>query len=375
LKNSVVKIIVILAAITLFSPVVMAAVTNPTILNYQGRLLSPGNVPLAGNYDFRFSLWTDADTQAGESGAGFACALPRCSWFETQTKTTDAYGLFNTLVGAVTPLPPFDFTKQKFLQVEVRASGVGNYEVLDPDGVDNLTDRKAVTSFPYASNADTIDSHDVGAAANNIPSLDGTGLLNMSMIPGGTNVDSFEVNADHTVGATVELRFGDSLATEVLSWDPNGVAPGNGWFNFTDDVRIQGNLTVTGLINGVDITTLTGSAIYRGLTVATFNGNIGVNGYNSAHAACVAAGYAGSHMCTTNEILYSIAQGVALPADQQGWISNGPPGYTSNSNDCSGWTNNSNTGYYGPFWDFAAGTGGKGWMAPCNVTKKIACCK
>lgn len=115
--------------------------------------------------------------------------------------------------------------------------------------------------------------------------------------------------------------------------------------------------------------------VYVGQTVATYNGARG--GYTSANALC-AASIAGSHVCTTGEILETIkCNQPSLPTTDQAWISNGPPGYTARANDCTGWTSTSPSGsttVYGAIWAFDA-SGGVGWVTTCNQSLKFACCK
>lgn len=115
--------------------------------------------------------------------------------------------------------------------------------------------------------------------------------------------------------------------------------------------------------------------VYVGRTGSTYNGARG--GYASANALC-AASVAGSHVCTTSEILETVkCNQASLPTADQAWISNGPPGYTARANDCTGWTSTSPSGpttVYGAIWAFDA-NGGVGWVTTCNMTLKFACCK
>lgn len=115
--------------------------------------------------------------------------------------------------------------------------------------------------------------------------------------------------------------------------------------------------------------------VYVGQTAATYDGARG--GYDDANALCAAA-VAGSHVCTTSEILETIkCNQASLPTTDQAWISNGPPGYTARANDCTGWTSTSPSGsttVYGAIWAFDA-NGGVGWVTTCNQTLKFACCK
>jgi hypothetical protein len=114
-----------------------------------------------------------------------------------------------------------------------------------------------------------------------------------------------------------------------------------------------------------------GSAVYATSTVATYNGSQG--GYSGANALCAAV-ESGSHVCTTGEILYTINTGVgaSIPAGTF-WISNGPPAYTANANDCQGWT--SASGSYGTAWVKLSSGDGFGSLYTCSAVYKFACCK
>ena len=74
--------------------------------------------------------------------------------------------------------------------------------------------------------------------------------------------EEFTIDADDSASGSLTLRFGTTLSKE-LTYDQS-----NGWFNFNDDVRIEGSLTVTGLINGIDIATL-GDSVDTHLKVAS----------------------------------------------------------------------------------------------------------
>ena len=55
-------------------------------------------------------------------------------------------------------------------------------------------------------------------------------------------------NTIETAGTgTIELQFGNTLS-KILSYDLD-----NSYFNFNDNLNIEGDLTLTGTINGIDI--------------------------------------------------------------------------------------------------------------------------
>jgi hypothetical protein len=111
-------------------------------------------------------------------------------------------------------------------------------------------------------------------------------------------------------------------------------------------------------------------ATYSGITGSSYNGQRA--GYKDVDTLCNAA-FAGTHVCSVEEILESIQCNVALPSGQNGWVNGGPPGFTADSNDCKGWT--TTVGAYGRVWQFNATTGGSGTMSPCASALPYVCCK
>ena len=257
---------IVFAVISVLSTTVTqlyAATTTPAMINYQGRLLSSANSPLSGNYTFRFSLWQSADWTAGDTTGGGAIntgSANYAGWQETHAVTTGTFGLFNMSLGSSTSFPNFDANTHKYLQVEVKVTGAADttYEILDPQGTTaDTVDRKTIHDQAYAENADTVDNADVGTSAGDLAVLGAGGVWDISRIPAGTNADIFQIDAnDNAPSGIVQLSFGSSLLGQILSYDPNGVAATDGWFNFSDDVNIQGNLTTTGTVNGVNLSNI-----------------------------------------------------------------------------------------------------------------------
>ncbi|MBU0649383.1 hypothetical protein KJ969_04810 [Patescibacteria group bacterium] len=134
--------------------------------------------------------------------------------------------------------------------------------------------------------------------------------------------------------------------------------------NYTGDVQADGNIYAGGDISAAGCV----GPVVVGVTVTALQGNQG--GYVGANVNC-AAEYAGSHVCTAEEVLKSINCGAPLPGAGVGWISAGPPGFTAGANDCKGWTNNE-ASMYGRLWNFATGMS---WMTTCNMARPNACCK
>lgn len=232
-----------------------AATTVPYTVSYSARLTNAGGLPVTTAQDVRFSLWSGSDFTPADllpSGAIDPAAPGFTGWQETHAVTPDSKGLFQVRLGSITTLPNFNSSTDVNLQVDVKPSGspLTSFEVLDPDGnTANTTDRFPLDSSAFAINADTLDNHDAGAAAGQIPFLDGSGLLPISTVPGGTNADTFTLDNDNTAGAgLITLQFGNTLG-KLLEYNNT-----LGFFNFNDNVNITGDLTTTGTVNGVTIT-------------------------------------------------------------------------------------------------------------------------
>lgn len=101
-----------------------------------------------------------------------------------------------------------------------------------------------------------------------------------------------------------------------------------------------------------------------------------LRGYQAGNAICDHY-YPGYHFCFSGEIISyirtasNINKFAGLP---QAWISEGPPGFTSDSNDCGGYTT-ADLEPLGAFWEFDSDGGGRGWLSTCGSAKNIACCK
>ncbi len=111
-------------------------------------------------------------------------------------------------------------------------------------------------------------------------------------------------------------------------------------------------------------------------TTTSYKGSFalaGKIGYEAANNICDAFS-SGSHFCRTDEIISFIASNNIAGFSGYGWIAEGPPGYTSNSNDCSGWTSDA-TNQLGAYWAYDANGGGKGWLVSCETKMPLSCCK
>ncbi|MBU4216522.1 hypothetical protein L6270_01975, partial [Candidatus Parcubacteria bacterium] len=117
-------------------------------------------------------------------------------------------------------------------------------------------------------------------------------------------------------------------------------------------------------------------SFFVGTTTAVTDGSFATStltGYVAANDIC-AAEFIGAHLCRTYDIMLTIERGnISSWSEGSAWISQGPPGYTANSNDCGGWKSSAETDL-GSFWSFDKNSGGEGWLTNCSVQKPLACC-
>ncbi|MEK7591414.1 MAG: hypothetical protein AAB489_04370 [Patescibacteria group bacterium] len=287
--------ILLLGATGWLVPGVKAETTAPLKHVYNGHLLDSSGNAITTAHKVRFSYWTSADYVSGDvtaTGAINTGASAYASWNEVFTVTPDSRGYFSVQLGSGTALPVIssqsaNTLKNLHLQVEVKSGAAADtsYEVLDRDANDPTVDRSPVLSVPSALNADMIDRRDVGTGSGSIPVLGSGGLLETTQIPAGTSQDRFTIDNDSSAADTVTLRFGQSI-NQTLTFD---VASDR--FDFNDDLRVQGNLTVTGLVNGVDIGSLTNAyqthlrvTSGAGLNVNIAAGSYRINGVTTNYA-------------------------------------------------------------------------------------------
>lgn len=262
---------------------VNAETTVPQRYVYNGHLLNSSGQAITSAHSIRFSFWKSADLDGSDISAGSlnTGAATYAGWQEVATVTPDSNGYFSVQLGAINALP--DLTgyshadlQSLFLQVEVKAQAAPDtsYEVLDVDAANTAVDRSPILSVPFAQNADKIDQREIGTGSGSIPLLGPGGKLPSAAIPSSLEGVSLILDGTNSATGSIVLQFGQALA-KTLSYDTI-----NNRFNFNDSVRIQGNLTVLGLINGVDITALAGGTA-DALKVSSGAGlNITVTGGN-----------------------------------------------------------------------------------------------
>lgn len=276
-----------------------AATTDPQKFVYNGRLLDAAGDPITTAHSMRFSFWTTADyTSAVINGDGSINTghATYADWHEVHTVTPNSDGYFSVELGSVTSLwdistLPVATLLGMYLQVEVKASAAADtaYELLDIDGSSDSIDRSQVDSVPFALNADFIDQREVGTASGDLAILTDGGVWDASLIPIGTNQSSFIIDNDNTEAADITLQFGQTLG-KTLQYDQ-----GNSYFDFNDNVNIQGNITLTGTVDGVDISSLASADTAHlkvtdagGITVNVAEGSYTLRGVTTNYAGASA---------------------------------------------------------------------------------------
>ncbi len=317
---------IVCALFALLIPLSASAIgTTPMLRSYNGTLLDASGNPVTTAVSVRFSYWKSSDylsTDTSATGAINTGSVNYVGWQEVQTTTPSAKGSFSLNFGEFSPLVNFQSLapstlKNLHLQVEVKAAGDPDtaFELLDVNSASSTIDRSQITSVPFARNADLLDQRDTGTGSGDIAVLEFGGLLPISTIPGGTNLGTFTLDSDNSETSEIALTFGAALEKK-LTYDIS-----DGTFRFNDDVEIQGNLTVTGLVNGVNITSLQNSTDALkafsggGLNLSVSMGSYRLNG--------VATNYAGGTIAlpssATNSVFFGsggLTYAAAFPTDE-----------------------------------------------------------
>jgi hypothetical protein len=226
------------------SPV--GAATVPSNLVYEGRILDSSRNPVTSAVVLRFSLWKSEDWTSGDASGGAVntSASNYGGWYEVQTVTPNSSGILSAQLGSNTALPTLDFSQHKYLQVEVKSVGQPDtsFVLLDPtgDSGSDSIDRRFIGSVAYAKNAESVGNRTVGTASGNILILGPNGRINAAQMGSGTTAQNFTINVSNAAEDTT-LTFGNALAPETLKFSHAADR-----FEFSDDVLIRGNLTMTG---------------------------------------------------------------------------------------------------------------------------------
>jgi len=387
------------------------AATAPAIVSYQGKILDNG-IAVSTSIQMNFKLF-DALTGGAEL-------------YSNTSTITPSSGLFSVLLGSAgtTALDPTIFrdSDEIYLQVTV--------------GTETLSPRKQIVTSPYAFNAkylNGLEATSTPITSAYIPVTDNNGNISFNSVTttGDLNVEGeLKISQTSTVQNVLPESNGIfSLGSVVWRWL-------KGWFVDLDVINLfatnadigtstianatitSSTLTSTTIVNAGIINlnaenatttnlytqTLTVSNTIRVgqicdkdgnncyvpsavnisitqvvTTTALFNGDITtgtLEGYVAVNNICNNK-LSGSHMCSAEEIIYlirAIGPSSLFNGLSYAWVSNGPPGYLAPSNDCNGWKSSLDNNY-GPFWEFATSTGGRGVLSPCDQLKPLACCK
>ncbi len=272
----IIAVLCIAGAAILGAPRASALTTVPLKHVYNGHLLDSSGNAISSAVTVRFSFWTSDDYASGDvsgTGAINTAASTYADWYEVHTVTPNSDGYFTVNLGSVTALPAIDQVALStlldlFIQVEVKSSGAADtaYELLDIKPSDSAVDRSPVLTVPFAQNADFIDQREPGTGSGDLLILGPGGDVNVEQMGSGTTYNSFTIDTDNDAPTNITLQFGDTLA-EYLTFD---IADDR--FEFSNDVFIEGDLTVEGDINGV------GSEGFKPLFASSGGGlNVSVN--------------------------------------------------------------------------------------------------
>jgi len=165
----------------------------PQLINYQGRLTDVGGSPMNGNYSMTFAIYDDPVLGEPEN----------IVWQETHPSVSVTNGLFNVVLGSVTPLPAVHFADTtRYLGIKVGG---------DPE----ITPRSRLTTVAYAFQSVMSDS------AAHASSIANDAVTSPSIEDGSINFVDIGAN-----GAAAGMIMKFDGAAWILAPDEAG---GTGW--------------------------------------------------------------------------------------------------------------------------------------------------
>lgn len=214
-------------------------VTAPTTLGYVGYLKDDAGNPLNTTYTMTFRIYATA---------GITTPL----WEETQTDVSIVGGVYNVVLGAVTPLPTSLFDEpQRYLGITV-----ADYPELLP--------RQQFASVPYAiyaNNATYAISSTTATYANQANDFTVSGQLTATNITasGPASVAGLGVNGDATVGSNAIIS-GNAVVSGTITTGGTITANGNiSWDRATGHLTgltLSGGYVTTGDYGSVGTATM-----------------------------------------------------------------------------------------------------------------------
>ncbi len=233
------KTILSILAVLVFSTMANA---QTTAFTYQGSL-SSGGVAANGPHDFEFVLFDSGGTQLGST--------------ITQSGVAVTNGIFSVSLDFGSLFPG----AARFLEIRVRASGVGAFTTLSP--------RQPLTSAPYSIKSLSADN-----AANAANAVNATNAINAVTATNFTGNLNGDVTGTQSATTVTRLQGRDvantaPLGGQVLKFKSTT----NQWIPDTDIVGSGGGGgTITGVTPG---TGLTGGGASGNVTLSIANGGVG----------------------------------------------------------------------------------------------------
>jgi hypothetical protein len=213
----------------------------------------------------------------------------------------------------------------------------------------------------------------------NTPSLNGLTGLNLGDAGGATmyNLGNVGIGTSSNTNAALEVKGKVRLSGSASGYvDLQPAASGSAaTFTLPSSTGTNGQFLKT---DGSGVLSWTNGPVFLGST-SSYNGSRG--GYATANNLCKNSsigGRMGSHICTSQDIINSYAQGVLPGTTATGmlWVNNGAPGYIKSlSNDCGGW-NTSYVATYGSAININRSglTANSFYSQPCSTSYSFACC-
>ena len=266
---------------------------------------------------------------------------------------------------------------------------------MDAQGGNNytLTGTQQLLSVPYALYAKTAFDLDpnptnelqVLSISNDTIFLTNGGFVKLpagfdgqysSLTGAPTNVSAFTNDAGYLT-SEVDSSVTNEIQTLSFSNDTIFLTPNGGFVVLDTNASIDSDnqiLSISGdslSISGGN-TVILHNPIFVAVTDSLYDGNKG--GYIGANSLCNSK-FPGSHMCTVQEIRSTINSGNQITTTDDFWISAGIPSTSPPpTNDCFGWTDPSSSSS-AIRWVPDPITGGGAYSTPCNLVRKIGCCK